>query len=434
MGKYKPFSRKQLEALTWWHPDSPHHRLDAIICDGAVRSGKTLCLSLSFVAWGMASFSGADLAFCGKTVTSLSRNLLVPLLPLLGEAGYACRYLPSKGRLEVSFRGRTNRFHLFGGRDEGSAALIQGITLSGVLLDEVALMPRSFVEQALARCSVAGSRFWFSCNPEHPLHWFYQEWILRAKDRGALYLHFTMEDNPSLSPAIRRRYESLYAGVFYQRFVLGVWTAPSGLVYPMFNPREHLARPLSPPEEWVVSCDYGTVNPCSMGLWGRVGTAWYRVAEYYHDARRTGEMRTDQEYYAALEQLAGDRPVREVVVDPSAASFLECIRRQGRYRAIPAHNQVADGIRLVSDALRGGRIFFSPDCRDTIREMGLYRWKEQAAQDTPVKEHDHAMDDIRYFVATVLDGEGPAGAFASVGRPRLGLSQSRWSVRAGKER
>ncbi len=414
---YKPFSRKQLEVLTWWHRQSRHHGRDAVICDGAVRSGKTLCLSLSFVAWAMSAFDGADFALCGKTVTSLSRNLVAPLLPLLQEAGLACRYLVSKGRLEVSCMGRQNRFHLFGGRDESSAALIQGITLSGVLLDEVALMPRSFVEQALARCSVAGSRFWFSCNPEHPLHWFYQEWIRKAEEKNALYLHFTMADNPSLTPEIRRRYEGLYAGVFYQRFVLGRWTAPSGLVYPMFSPQRHLAQPPAPPEEWYVSCDYGTVNPCSMGLWGRVGQVWYRAAEYYHDSRRTGVMRTDEEYYRALEALAGERPLAGVVVDPSAASFLECVRRHGRYTAIQARNQVADGIRLVSDALKSGRILIGPDCRDAIREFGLYRWKEQSAQDAPVKEDDHAMDDIRYFVSTVLDREQPAGAFAAVVRP-----------------
>ena len=231
---YKPFSRKQLEVLTWWHRQSRHHGRDAVICDGAVRSGKTLCLSLSFVAWAMSAFDGADFALCGKTVTSLSRNLVAPLLPLLQEAGLACRYLVSKGRLEVSCMGRQNRFHLFGGRDESSAALIQGITLSGVLLDEVALMPRSFVEQALARCSVAGSRFWFSCNPEHPLHWFYQEWVLKPLEKRILHLHFTMADNNSLSADTKLRYERLYSGVFYDRYIRGLWVVAEGIIYRQF--------------------------------------------------------------------------------------------------------------------------------------------------------------------------------------------------------
>ena len=139
------------------------------------------------------------------------------------------------------------------------------MTLGGVLLDEVALMPRSFVEQALARCSLEGSRFWFNCNPEHPQHWFHEEWVLKAKEKNCLYLHFTMRDNPSLTPAILKRYETLYSGAFYERFVEGKWVAAQGLVYPMFG--SHLVA--EPPQDcgsYYLSCDYGTVNPFSCGL------------------------------------------------------------------------------------------------------------------------------------------------------------------------
>lgn len=115
------------------------------------------------------------------------------------------------------------------------------MTLAGVLFDEVALMPRSFVEQALARCSVEGATFWFSCNPEHPEHWFYKEWIQKAEERRALYLHFTMQDNPALSPQVIRRYERMYTGRFYERFVLGEWTAPEGQIYDMFSAERHVA-------------------------------------------------------------------------------------------------------------------------------------------------------------------------------------------------
>ena len=220
---FVPFSRKQLRVLTWWRAASPDRQKDAILCDGAVRSGKTLCLSLSFVMWAMQCFSDMDFALCGKTILSLQRNLLEPLLPILQSLGYRCRFLAGRRLLAVEWAGHQNRFYLFGGRDEGSASLIQGITLAGVLLDEVALMPRSFVEQALARCSVPGSRFWFCCNPEHPFHWFYREWIEKAGEKNCLYLHFTMQDNPSLTPEIRQRYEGLYSGSFYRRFVLGEW-------------------------------------------------------------------------------------------------------------------------------------------------------------------------------------------------------------------
>ena len=404
-----PFSPRQMELLTWWTPWSPHRGRDGVVCHGAVRSGKTFCMGLSFAAWAMAAGSGRSYALCGKTRGGVERNLLGPLLPQLRRLGFGCRYQKSRGLLRLAKGGRENDFWLFGGRDEGAGALIQGVTLAGVLLDEVALMPRSFVEQAVARCSVEGSRLWFNCNPEHPGHWFYREWILGAAGKNALVLHFRMEDNPSLSPAMLERYRRLYSGPFYQRYVLGEWAAASGAVYPFFSRGEHIAGEL--PQglgDWYISCDYGTVNPCSMGLWGRRGEVWYRVAEYYHDSRRAGVQHTDEEYYAALEALAGGRPIRGVVVDPSAASFLECIRRRGKYRAIPAVNQVADGIRRVSQELRAGRLMIGAGCADAIREFGQYRWAEGKA-DQPVKEHDHAMDDIRYFVSTVVCRERGGG-------------------------
>lgn len=362
-------------------------------------------MSVSFVAWAFSAFDDTSFALCGKTVTSLRRNIITPILPVLRRLGFDCREKLSQHLVEIEYSGRRNRFYLFGGKDEGSAALIQGMTLGGVLLDEVALMPRSFVEQALARCSLDGSKLWFNCNPDTPLHWFYEEWIKKSAEKNCLYLHFTMDDNPSLTPAIKRRYESLYSGAFYDRFVLGKWVAAQGLVYPFFSRSVHVAEPEGIPSRYFISCDYGTVNPSSFGLWGEYGGRWYRLNEYYFDSRREGEQRTDEEHYAALEQLAGELNIEAVIADPSAASFLECIRRHGRFRAVPAKNDVIDGIRRVSDALKERRILFSQSCTDCLREFSLYRWDNTAARDAPRKEYDHAMDDVRYFVSTVLAHE-----------------------------
>lgn len=399
-----PFSPKQLQVLSWWR-DPNTRDLDAIICDGAVRSGKTTALSLGFVIWASVCFDGCSFALCGKTVTSLRRNLIVPLTGQLRLLGFDVTERVSRSFLEIRFSGHSNRFYLFGGKDEASASLIQGITLAGVLLDEVALMPRSFVEQALARCSVPGSKLWFSCNPASPAHWFFREWICKRREKHALYLHFTMRDNASLTPAIRARYERLYTGAFYDRYVLGKWTAAQGLIYPMFSEKLHTGEPPAAPERYAVSCDYGTLNPTSMGLWGLCRGCWYRIAESYYDGRKTGLPRTDEEHYAALRTLIAGRPVEAVIVDPSAASFIACIRKHGEYRAIPAKNDVLSGIRRVADAIRGGEILISPQCSDTLREFTLYAWDGSAQKDVPVKENDHAMDDIRYFVSTWLDGE-----------------------------
>lgn len=411
----KAFSPKQMKALCWWTEKSPYRGRDAVICDGAVRSGKTLCMGISFVCWAFARFSDRSFAICGKTIRGVRRNLVTELLPVLGELGFSVEDRVSRNMITLRRGGRQNRFYLFGGRDEASASLIQGMTLAGVLLDEVALMPRSFVEQALARCSVERAKFWFNCNPDNPGHWFYREWIEKRREKNALYLHFTMEDNPSLSPELRARYRKLFSGVFYQRFIEGKWVAAQGLVYP-FAQDLLCDVPQGEWEDWAVSCDYGTVNPTSMGLWGLQKGCWYRVDEYYYASRVVGEQRTDEEHYRALETLCGDRKVSRLVVDPSAASFLEVIRRHGRFQPIPAKNQVTDGIRQVSAALKEGRIRVCRSCTDTVREFSLYRWSDDLSRDAPVKENDHAMDDIRYFVSTLLPGAGTGSPFCSVAR------------------
>ena len=412
--KFQRFSPKQCMALTWWSDASPYRDWDAIICDGAVRSGKTLCMGISFLCWAMRRFDGQQFALCGKTIASLRRNVVSVLLPVMEDLGFVCQEKISRNLFTVSFGGRSNTFLLFGGQHEGSPALIQGVTLAGVLLDEVALMPRSFVEQALVRCSVAGSKFWFNCNPEGPQHWFYREWIQQASQRKALYLHFSLEDNPSLSRRIIARYRTMYSGVFYRRFVLGEWVAPRGLVYDFFDGSQvRLPPPEEQLEEFAVSCDYGTANPASFGLWGRSGEVWYRMEEYYYDSRKEGVQKTDGEYVSELLRLAGGRKLRCVVVDPSAASFMEALRRTG-LPVIKARNDVLSGIRCTAELLRCGRLVISPRCSDALREFGLYVWDEDApGRDRPKKQWDHAMDDIRYFAHTVA-APPESAAFAAV--------------------
>ena len=408
MDKRLRFSPKQVQVMTWWRREE----WEAIICDGAVRSGKTFSMGLSFFLWAQTCFQGRQFGLCGKTIGSLRRNLLAELTPYLRRLGMTVRERRSENLLVVRYRGRENRFLLFGGRDESSAALIQGSTLAGILLDETALMPRSFVEQAIARCSVAGSRLWFNCNPEGPQHWFYQEWILNAAERRALHLHFTMEDNPALPERIRERYRRAYSGVFYRRFVLGEWTAAQGLVYDFFDPeRDAPEAPAGGFQEWRVSVDYGTANPASFGLWGRRDGVWYRVREFYYDSRRAGRQRTDAEYADDLERLADGRAIRRVIVDPSAASFIEALRRRG-LPVVRADNAVADGIRVTADLLRTGRIVICRECRDCLREMALYCWDERSGRDAPRKEHDHAMDELRYFAMDLACGD--ADGFAAV--------------------
>ncbi|MCI9001578.1 MAG: PBSX family phage terminase large subunit [Oscillibacter sp.] len=404
-GKGLALSKKQLRVLTWWQDP----RWEAVICDGAVRSGKTFAMGLGFFLWAQRQFHGRQFGLCGKTIVSLRRNLLAELTPYLKRLGMDVRERRGENLLIVRYHGHENRFLLFGGRDESSAALIQGSTLAGVLLDEVALMPRSFVEQAAARCSVPGSRLWFNCNPEGLGHWFYLEWILKAEERRALRLHFTMEDNPALPASIRERYRRNYSGTFFRRFVLGEWTTAEGRVYDFFDgERDAVEAPGGGFSAWRISADYGTVNPASFGLWGLREGVWYRVEEFYYDSKKTGRQKTDEEYAGDLERLAGGRRIQRVIVDPSAASFIETLRRRG-FSVVRADNDVADGIRVTADLLRSGRIAICRGCRDCLREISQYRWEERGERDAPRKRDDHAMDDLRYFARNLAEERRDTG-------------------------
>lgn len=395
--------------LKWAHLTKFQNR-KAIICDGSVRSGKTVSMILGFVHWAMRFFDGKNFGICGKTISSTERNIILPLLNMPDITDYySLQYIRGENkRIIIRSGSHTNTFFIFGGKDESSYTLVQGITLSGVLFDEVALMPKSFVDQAVARTlSEPEARYWFNCNPESAEHWFYKEWICNTRQKKALHLHFTMQDNPILSPEQIADAERLYTGVFYNRYIKGLWCVAEGLIYPMFDKAVHVTHhpKLQPGGDYYISCDYGTLNPTSAGLWYLQpdGHA-IRLREYYYDGRKTKTPRTDEEHYKALEQLAGDvaGKVRAVIVDPSAASFIECIRRHGLFRVWQADNSVLNGIRDTSSLLQMQYLHICDNCTDIIREFSLYRWDESATEDRPIKENDHAMDDMRYFVRTAM--------------------------------
>lgn len=225
------FSPKQLQVLKFPY----EKKYDAIICDGSIRSGKSSVQTFSFITWSMNNFNQCNFALCGKTIRSAERNIVKEIMKIKYlQENYEMHYSQTNSLLTIKRGTKVNYYYVFGGKDESSYQLIQGMTLAGVLLDEVALMPRSFVEQAIGRCSVDGSLYWFNCNPENPDHWFLKEWIEQAESKNALHLHFTMEDNPSLSEKIKDRYKNSYTGVFYKRYILGLWVRAEGLIYDRF--------------------------------------------------------------------------------------------------------------------------------------------------------------------------------------------------------
>ncbi len=398
------FSEKQREIMRF--PYYPQY--EALICDGAVRSGKTSVMSLSFFLWAMGNFNGQAFALCGKSVGAVERNIVTPLLAITYlQQNFSIRYNRAGHVLRAKRGNRENLLYLFGGKDESSASLIQGITLAGVLLDEVALMPRSFVEQALARCSVSGARLWFNCNPEGPEHWFYKEWILKPENHKALHLHFTMDDNPTLDAKIRARYESMFSGVFYERFVLGHWVMSEGLIYDMLDLNANTYQEGPPSLHFsgtrTITCDYGTTNPTVfLDVYDYDGKV-YIDREYRWDSRdreNGGRQKTDEEYANDLQAFMG-KDMCAVIVDPSAASFITALRARGVY-VIQADNTVLDGIRRTATLIQQRKLLIHRQrCKPLLGEMGTYLWDEKACrrgEDKPLKERDHGPDALRYFV------------------------------------
>lgn len=405
--KFKPFSKKQRQVLSWWLKESPVHDYDGIIADGAIRAGKTVVMSLSFVMWAMSTFQEQNFGMCGKTIGSFRRNVLNQLRLMLWSRGYQAEYRRADNLVIVTRNGITNYFYIFGGKDESSQDLIQGITLAGVFFDEVALMPESFVNQATGRCSVEGSKYWFNCNPQGPHHWFKVNWIDKTKEKRLLYLRFTMDDNLSLSERIKERYRTMYSGVFFKRYIQGLWCIAEGVIYDMFDKSRHVIDKLVEGSKYYVSCDYGTQNATVFLLWTKNenNNKWTCIREYYYSGREESKQKTDSEYADDLTIWLKEIKPERIIVDPSAASFIAELKKRG-YRIKKANNDVLDGIRFVATQLTGGSIEINDKCENLIREFAEYVWDEKAAdrgEDKPVKEFDHAMDALRYFCYTILN-------------------------------
>ena len=393
---FKSVSDKQKQVFQWWNKTD----YKAIICDGAVRSGKTMCMITSFIHWAMRNFNGCNFGICGKTVASAERNIERPLIGIADITHYyKLKYLKGTHLLIIESKSKKhkaiNYFWIFGGKDESSYTLLQGITLSGIFLDEVALMPESFVNQAIARTlSEKNAKYWFNCNPESPAHWFYNNWILQTEKHNALHLHFLMTDNPILDDEQIAEAEMQFQGVFYQRYIQGLWIISEGLIYPMYE--DAIAEPPEKAyvQQYVMSIDYGTQNAFAALMWAKINDIWYAIDEYYYSGRTEGVQKTDEQYAQDIDKFT--EPYRQgeklrTIIDPSAASFIAVLRQRKLYRVIPADNAVLDGIRNTATALQTGKIKISPKCEMWKWEAQSYVWADSEADDIPVKVNDHCL-------------------------------------------
>lgn len=342
----------------------------------------------------------------GVSVGTAVRNVIEPYMRLgYAQKRYNLDHNRSTNTLTIKRGNISNKIRIFGAPNERSYEVILGMTAAGCFIDQVELCNRKAVETALGRCSVDGSRYFFNCNPSYPTHWFRQEWILKAGQKNALYLQFTMDDNPALSETIKERFRSQYSGVFYDRYILGKWVVAEGLVYQFDSPDEYTCTPeeaIDGSGIWYISIDYGITNPFAAILWRVTPTRAYAVKEYYFDSKKENRRKTDAEHYQSVSELARGHNIEAIVIDPSASSFKEEIYRDGRFDVIDANNNVIEGIRVTDQMLHDGSVKISTDCVNGIMEMGLYRWDDKAGKDKVVKENDHWCDQCRYITNTVL--------------------------------
>lgn len=386
------YTKKQRQLLELW---KQKNLCRINLLEGSVSSGKTW---VSLVLWGfwVATMPTDKLyLMCGKSLTTLKRNCLIPLEELFGRSNFQF----STSAKEAYLFGR--RILLEGANDARSESKIRGLTLQGAYCDELTLLPRDFFVMLLSRLRVPGAKLIATTNPDSPEHWLKKEYIDRRTELDMLVVRFLLDDNTTLDPQYVAAVKAEYTGVFYNRFILGEWCLAEGIVYPQFDRTQHVKRLEEPQGKWYISVDYSTLNAFSAGLWCYDGNTAYRAAEWYYSGREQRRQLTNAQYLKHIQTLAEGKKIESVIVDPSAASFITELRQAG-LTVRKGRNDVVDGIRRVSTALQQGKLLFSPDCRDCIREFSLYRWDEKAAEDRPIKENDHAMDDVRYFVSTIL--------------------------------
>ena len=405
--QFQPFSRKQRRLLNWWRPGSGYEDRRIVLADGAIRSGKTVAMILSFLLWSLTTFTGQDLIIAGVTSGALKRNVLSPLFAMLETLGIPFEWKRSEGVVTVG----SNRYHLFGADKDNAQDKLQGMTAAGAYADEAALFPRSFIDQMIGRCSVAGSRIFMNCNPNGAYHFIKTDFIDRAEEAGVYRLHFTMDDNLTLSPEIRESYARSFAGVFYRQYILGEWVSAEGAVYPMWDDRENTfltaerapeERPLEGMRRFC-AVDYGTANPCVFLDVRDDGHTFWIVNEYYWDSAARRRQKTDAEYADDLDAFLGGDRNAQVIIDPSAASLKAELRNRG-FRLLDARNEVREGIATTAVLIGSRRVRAERErCPCLLKEMHGYLWDEKArmrGEERPVKDHDHAMDALRYLCHT----------------------------------
>ena len=401
--KFQPFSEQQRRLMHWWRPGLRSAEADFVIADGAIRSGKTIACIIGFLTWSQEMFSGESFILAGKTVGALKKNVIRPMLQIMEAWGWTYEYIRSgtDARIEIG----QNTYYLYGANTEAAQDALQGLTAAGAYLDEAALFPQSFIDQAIGRCSVLGSKVWMNCNPEGPHHYIREEFLLpeKQKEKKVYHLHFMMKDNLSLSPSVIRRYERAWphGSVFYKRFILGLWVAADGLIYQEFA--DHVKDYLIT-EKWlkdnqiiyaVIGVDFGGTKSA-------------------HSFTLTGFTRGYKQVIVLDEYYKKDR------INPQQLqeAFVDFVRRaQLKYKVYEAYCDSAEQTLISGLEMACMQAHVSIDIRNAIKGpindriafynslIAQHRWKvmkhcthiieafEQAVYDEKKKNMDVRLDD-----------------------------------------
>lgn len=362
---------------------------------GATRSGKTYLDFRWIIPIRIRERIGKDglAVILGVTKSTIERNVLEPMRNIYGDELVGT--ISSDNTAWIF----GEKCYCLGAEKVSQVSKIRGASIKYCYGDEVADWSEEVFALLKSRLDKEYSCFDGTFNPQYPDHWLKKFLDSNADIFSQTY---TIDDNPFLPESFKENLKKEYEGtVYYDRYILGLWVRAEGLVYPMFGD-DCITQEIPDAGDYYISIDYGTLNPFSAGLWCVGKRSAVRIAEIYYSGRETRAQKTDEEYCDMVERLAGEKTIRAVVVDPSAASFIEALRRRCRFKVRHADNDVMNGIRTVSDFLRNGKIKIHESCENTIREFGLYRWDEKSEVDRVVKENDHAMDEVRYMAMTVL--------------------------------
>lgn len=400
---FSVLSPKQKIIFKWCYEENYR----AIICDGAVRSGKTICMITSFILWAMKNFNGAIFGICGKTIRSAERNIILPLMDIADiNAYFKLEYMRSRNLLTVENDKIKNNFFIFGGKDESSYVHIQGITFSGVFFDEVALMPRVFVEQAITRTlSVENAKLWFNCNPDSQFHWFYNEWIKRANERNALHLHFTMHDNPILSEQQIANAEKQFTGVFHDRYIKGLWVSAEGVIYKDFaeNTERYLID--DAPKD-IIQCnigfDFGGNGSAHAGICTGFSKRLQKVIilDEYYRKEIISPSQLESDIIDFVRKCQRNYPVYDGYFDSAETTLIRgiktaCAKEKLNFNIHNAKkSEISERIAFTDLIMSQGRFFVLKSCKNIIEALQSAVWDKKYSSGKRLDDGNYNIDSI----------------------------------------